>query len=105
MQSEPGQYQGRHFTEWVDTVRKLKRDGQLGATLELLEHLMEATEAEARANNWGVAPWSYEQAAIVHNKRGDKAAEIEVLERFERQPKAPGVKPAKLAERLARLRR
>ena len=65
---------------------------------------MDATESEAKANQCGVAPWYYEQAAIVHRKRGDKAAEVEVLERFERQPKAAGLQPAKLAERLARLR-
>jgi hypothetical protein len=104
MNSESGVYEGRHFTEWVDTVSQLKRDGQLEGALDLLEHLMEATEAEATANNWGVATWYYEQAAIVHSKRGDRAAEMAVLERFARQPKAPGVKPAKLAERLARLR-
>lgn len=104
MPSEPGVYEGRHFTEWVNTVTKLKRDGQLEAALELLGHLMDATESEAAANNWGVAPWYYEQAANVHSKRGDRAAEIAVLERLERQPKAPGVKPAKLSVRLARLR-
>ncbi len=38
MHNEPGVHEGRHFTEWVDTVSKLKRDGQFDAALELLEH-------------------------------------------------------------------
>jgi hypothetical protein len=100
----PGFHQGRHFAEWVDEVSDLRRSERLDEALTLLSHLMDATEAEAATNRWGVAPWYYEQAAMIYRNLGDKAAEVEVLERFERQPKAHGAKPAKLAERLNRLR-
>jgi hypothetical protein len=94
----PGFHHARHFTEWVDEVSDLRRAERLDEALTLLSHLMDATEAEAAANRWGVAPWYYEQAAIIHRKLGDKAAEVEVLERYERQAKAPGAKPANLVE-------
>lgn len=100
----PGHYRGRHLTEWVENVTGLMREGRLEEAFDLLSHLIDATEAEAEANNWGVAPWYYEQAAIAYRNLGDKASEIAVLERFEVQPKARGVKPAKLAARLAKLR-
>ena len=71
----------------------------------LLLQLIEATESEARANNWGVAPWYYEQLAIVYAKKKDHEAELKVLERYARERKAPGAKPAKLAQRLERLKK
>lgn len=67
---------------------------------------MEATEAEAEREGGGrgVAPWYYEQLAIVYRKMKRPADELAVLERYESQPKAPGAGPAKLAKRLAKLR-
>ena len=70
----------------------------------LLCRLVEATEAEACANRWGVAPWYYEQLAIIYAKLHDAQAELSILERYERQQKAPGVGPSNLAARLSRLR-
>lgn len=100
----PGFVGGRHFTTYVDEVRRLKRAGQFDEAERLLCRLVEATEADARANRWGVAPWYYEQLAIIYAKRKQPAAELLILERYERQPKAPGVGPSKLAARLTRLR-
>ena len=28
--AKPGTYQGRHYTEWVDEVKRLKRENLLG---------------------------------------------------------------------------
>ena len=60
------------------------------------------TEAEARANGprWGVAPWYYEQLAIIYRKEKQYGDEVAILERYASQPKAPGVGPEKLAKRL-----
>ncbi|MDT8342157.1 MAG: hypothetical protein RQ751_11655 [Longimicrobiales bacterium] len=101
---KPGHVDGQHFTGHVDTVKQLKREGRLDEARDLLLRLVEATEEEARANRWGVAPWYYEQLAIIYRKLKQPQNELVVLERYDRQPKAPGAGPSKLAERLAKVR-
>lgn len=95
-----GTYQGKHYTEYVETVRQLKRENRLDDAVTLLGHLVDATEAENRAEQMGVAPWYYEQLAIIHAKRKDSVAEVAILERFAGQRHAPGSSPAKLLARL-----
>ena len=101
----PGFINGKHYTTYVEDVRALKRNGQFDQAVTLLLQLVGATEAEARAKRWGVAPWYYEQLAIIYAKTKQLVPEIEILERYEKQPKAPGGGPSKLAERLAKTRR
>ena len=96
----PGYVDGLHYTEHVETVKVLKRADDLAKAEALLVRLIEATETESRSEGFGVAPWYYEQLAIVRAKRGDVAGEVEVLERYASQHHAPGVKPAKLMARL-----
>jgi hypothetical protein len=79
---EPGFVDGRHYTEWVDSVRQLRRGGDDGAALKLLEKLMRATLQETAATGLPPAPWYFEQAAIIHRKAQDPAAEVAVLKRF-----------------------
>lgn len=100
----PGYVDGRHFTEHVENVKRLKAAGDYDAALSLLDRLIAANELEAAVDQLGVAPWYYEQTAIIYRKLGQKDKEIAVLERFEAQPHAPGASPPKLAERLAKLR-
>ena len=95
-----GLYKGRHYTEYPDQVRSLKRAGRLEEAERLLLGLIGAVEAESRAERLGVAPWYYEQLAIVYRKQKNHVREQEILERFARQRHAPGVKPAKLLQRL-----
>jgi hypothetical protein len=102
--NERGFVDGRHYTTYVEDVRTLKRGNQLDAAIALLLKLVEATEAEAAANGWGVAPWYYEQLAIIYAKTKQVAAEVRILERYAAQQKAPGVGPLVLAERLAKAR-
>ena len=83
--SEQGFYAGRHYTEYVETVEELKRNGDLDGAEKLLLSLVNATEAESRAQNWGVAPWYYEQLAIVYRKRGEQRNELAILERFSKK--------------------
>ena len=102
--SGPGHYQGRHYTTYVEEVKTHKRIGNTEAAERLLLALVDATEAESRAKGGGVAPWYYEALAKLYRERKDYAAEVAILERFEQQPHASGVKPPQLLERLARAR-
>ncbi|MBC7109277.1 MAG: hypothetical protein H5T41_10960 [Methanomassiliicoccales archaeon] len=78
----PGFLRGKHYTEYVEEVQNLKRTGRLDEAEKLLLKLVEAVEAEARAQGWGVAPWYYEQLAIIYRKRKDYAAEVAILKRY-----------------------
>lgn len=101
---EPGYVEGVHFTEHVERIRQLKRTGQNAKAIELLLDCVTATEAESRVDKLGVAPWYYEQLAILYRKEKRLDGEISILERYERQKKAPGSRPEKLASRLEKLR-
>lgn len=100
----PGLVDGRHFTEYVDEVRELRRQGREEEAERLLLRLVDAVEAEAAAEGRGVAPWYYEQLAIIYRKRRDLDAEVCILERFARQRQASGASPSKLVARLERAR-
>jgi hypothetical protein len=100
----PGYVRGRHYTAYVEEVKTLRRTGQETEAETLLLELLNATEAEARAEGCGVAPWYYEQLAISYRKQNDMASEIAVLERFADQQHAPGATPQQLLERLAKAR-
>lgn len=73
---------GRHYTEYVEQVKELKRAGKLVDALALLEELMGAAEAEAMKDRLALPPWYAEQAAVVHRKLGDRAGELAVLRRY-----------------------
>ena len=85
--------------DWCDIVKDHKRNGRYDEALAILDGCIRVEEF----HTGGVAPWYYEQAAIIHRKRGDRDAELAVLHRFAAQPHAAGVKPPKLLERLAKL--
>lgn len=55
-----GVYEGRHYTEWVETIASLKRSGAFEELREILLCLIDAVEDEAAVQGWGVAPWYYE---------------------------------------------
>ncbi len=100
----PGMVRGRPHFEWHPEVQRLERIGDDKGAETLLLEICTATEAEARAEGYGVAPAAYERLAVIYRKRKDRAAEIAVLERYETAPHAPGATPGRLAERLATLR-
>jgi tetratricopeptide (TPR) repeat protein len=77
----PGLVRGRHYTQWVEPIKKLKREGRLAEAEELLLDCVDAVEAEARAEGTPVAPWYYEQLGIVYRKLGDKAASDAIAQR------------------------
>ena len=102
----PGFVEGEHFTAYVDQVKQLKQEERHKDAIALLLKLIAATEAESRESGEasGVAPWYYEQLAIIYRKDKRIADEVAILERYERQSKAPGVGPERLAERLTKAR-
>ena len=102
--SRPGFYQDRHFTEYVDVVKQLKRDSKLELAEKLLLALIDATESESKKVGDGVAPWYYEQLAMVYRKCKRVDDEISILERFAKQKHSPGATPLKLLERLEKIR-
>ncbi len=104
MAEQPGCVQGRHFSEYVDRVKGLRRLHRENQAIALLLRLVAATEADARASGEGVAPWYYWQLAVAYRKLGRRGDEIRILERFSRQKHAPGARPPRLMARLAKLR-
>jgi hypothetical protein len=98
--SARGFVRGRHYTEYVEDVKALCRSGREVEAERLLLDLVDATEAEARAEKWGVAPWYYEQLAISYRKQGNPQGEVDILERYARQTPAPGSMPPELIKRL-----
>jgi hypothetical protein len=99
-----GRVRGRHYTDYVEDVRELRRSDKNEAAERLLLELVDATEEESRVLGIDVAPWYYEQLAIIYRKRKDFVAEVAILERYANQPHAPGAGPAKLSHRLTKAR-
>jgi hypothetical protein len=99
-----GRVRGRHFTEYVEDVKRMRREGEDESAERLLLELVDAVEEEAHSMGYGVAPWYYEQLAIIARKRKDAVAEVAILERFVGAPRAPGAGPGKLVDRLEKAR-
>ncbi|HCE1609397.1 TPA: tetratricopeptide repeat protein [Vibrio parahaemolyticus] len=99
---DAGTNNGRHYTDTPELVKQLKREGRFDEAIEILLESVELTEKESKfaGEGWGVAPWYYEQLAIIYRKQKRYDLEVAILERYSSQPKAPGVGPAKLSERL-----
>lgn len=104
LMAKPGFVDRKHFTAYVEDVRQLKRESQFEDAEALLLRLVGATEAESKSDGCGVAPWYYEQLAIIYKRMKRPADELAILERYESRTKAPGATPGKLAKRLAGLR-
>ena len=96
-----GMVDGVHYLELVEPIKQLKREGRLNEALVLCYKAIEAAERDRDGRE--PAPWSTEQAAIVHRKLGQKTDEIAVLKRWmDATPKSR--RPAsRIAERLAKL--
>lgn len=100
----PYELEASRIQEVVDTVRQLKREGRLEEAIGMLLPQLDLWERDAAAGLGGVAPWYYEQAAIIYRKLKRYDEEITVLERFAAQPHAPGASPPELLARLEKAR-
>ena len=78
----------------------LKRAGRYEEAITVLLQEVEREEVEDKNRQWGVAPYFYNQLAIIYRKQKDYTKEVDILERFAKKKHAPGVMPAKLMERL-----
>jgi hypothetical protein len=97
--NKPGFYQGKHYTEYVEQIKELKRSEKLAKAETLLLGLVAAVEAEEAAEHHGKAPWYTEQLAIVYRKQHRYADELAILERYDR-----GNRPPVFAERKAKVK-
>lgn len=99
---------GQPIWDWLAYAQDLERAGQGDEALAAVEVLIEAAEQEAQASGREPAPGYTERAAIIYRKRRDYAAEVAVLERWERacppEQRGPGASQAKLLKRLDRAR-
>jgi hypothetical protein len=77
-----GIYKGRHYTTYVEEVKALKRAQDYQGAAKLLLALVDTVEQEARANQWAVAPWYYDQLAIIFRKTKEPEKELEILDRY-----------------------
>jgi DNA polymerase-3 subunit epsilon len=88
----------------VETVRVAKRERRFDDACALLGEAVDREEQDSAKTGLGVAPWYYEQLAIVYRKLGLYDDELTVLERYDRQTKAPGMMPEQLKIRLEKVR-
>lgn len=74
---------GRHYTEYVEDVKALKRAGRLDEAEALLLKLIVATKRESDRAKWGLpAPWYTQQLAIIYRKQRRHADEVALLESY-----------------------
>lgn len=79
---EPGMYDGKHYTNYVEEIRELKREGKNEEAIDLLLHLIDVIEEEAKIEECGPAPWYYEQLAILYRKTKQPQLEHDILRRY-----------------------
>jgi tetratricopeptide (TPR) repeat protein len=89
---QAGSVNGKHFVEYVERVKQLKREGKYQEAIELLLKLIDAVESEVKiakyyGENWFCAPWYYEQLAIIYRKEKQYGEEVAILERLQKQNK------------------
>jgi hypothetical protein len=97
-------YNFDHFADALPLIKSFKKERNHDKLEELLLWCVNSTEADARRNGWGVAPYYYLELAILHRKRRDYASEVKILERFEREPRGDGAMVETMSQRLIRAR-
>ena len=80
LQFKNGMVGGYHYLETIEPIKKLKREGRLEEALALCYGAIEGAERARERRE--PAPGYTIQAAIIHRKRGERDAEIAVLQRW-----------------------
>lgn len=94
----------RNFVDYLARVEQLIQENKNEEAIQILLRMLDATEKEAQKKKEGVIPMPYQQLANIYHKEKRYNEEVEILERFEKQPKSPGSLPKVLAERLVKAR-
>ncbi len=79
---KPGNYQGRHYTTYLEEIKELKRSNSTEELERLLLGLIDAVEAQSRDDGLGLAPHYTEQLAILYRKQREYMKEIKILSRY-----------------------
>jgi hypothetical protein len=90
-----------HYLETIEPIQQLKREGRLPEALDLCYGAIEAAENDRDGRE--PAPWYTEQAAIIHRKRGERAMEIAVLQRWLNACPPERREGSKISQRLTKL--
>lgn len=79
-----GQLEGKHYTNYVEEVKSLKRAGDIDAAAGLLLRLLDAVERESKVSgpDWPIPPWFHTQLAVIYRKQKAYAQESALLRRF-----------------------
>lgn len=82
--NKAGYIDGKHYTEYVDEIKELKRQNKLQEAADILLKIIEALKAEAKAEgpHWFLAPWYFEQLAIIYRKQKLIESEKYILEQY-----------------------
>lgn len=104
-QPEHGIVRGRHYTEHVEVIMTLMRQGAFEEAEALLLEIVAAIEHESRATGVAFEPWYYEQVAIMRHLNGDFAGEVAIIERCLGLYSGPTVPRDALTRRLERAKR
>jgi hypothetical protein len=86
---KPGFYQGKHYTEYIDRVKELKRQEKLAEVERLLLALIAAVEAEETVQQHSRAPWYTAQLAIIYRQQQRYGDEVALLERYDTRAGRP----------------
>ncbi len=87
---------GNSGSQSVDASRNYSLPSDHDSLVVELLALVEEEERKAARTGYGVAPYPYERLAIAYRKAKRLNDEIAILERYQKQNKAPGASPAKL---------
>ena len=79
----PGEYVGRHHTEWIPTVEALIGDEEIDAAEFLLWRLVEATEAESLVDRVPPLEQHFRRLRWIASKRGDDALAQKLTQRYQ----------------------
>lgn len=80
---KPGFFKRRHYSEWLNEATQLHERGQDDKALKLLNELIDAAEAEGRAERSMIPPAYVSFAATILQSRGDHQAAVDVLDRYQ----------------------
>ena len=72
---------GRHYTEWVEPVKQLKREGRLQEAEPCCWRVSTQSRPRQAWRARQSPPWYYEQLGIVYRKLGDQAASDAIAQR------------------------